>query len=234
MRNFITACLLTFSILCPIPLFAGPIGGGGGGSGDGITADSSDTLTNKTYDADGTGNTLTLPSEWQIPTVSCAGTAGTVLWDTPASLAPTATCSAGSTNTALVRGVADFPDSDGDYSMQTSLALPAGWTGTVDLAGQWRTTATSGDVVWQVQTVCRADGEVDDAAWNAAQTIVETAKGTTNQLNELSLSGVTMTGCAAGELFHLRILRNRTHASDTIAAVVSLAGPIRLTMRRAL
>jgi hypothetical protein len=193
------------------------------------------TLTNTTMDAEGTGNTLTIPSDILLPVVGCAGTTGTLMWDTLATLAPTATCSAGTTNTNMMRGVADFPDSDGDYSIQYSLKLPEDWTGNVDLRGYWRTTLTSGDVVWQVQTACRDDAEVDDVAWNSAQTVADTAKGTTNQLNAFSLSTLTMTGCSAGDIWHVRVLRNRTHASDTLgAAAASLAGSVSITLRRAI
>lgn len=157
------------------------------------------------------------------------------MWDTLASNAPTATCSAGSTETTMMRGVADFPDSDGDYSVQVTFVTPDDWdtTGNLEAVIYWRTGATSGDVVWQVQTACRADAEVDDVAWNTASTVTDTAKGTANQLNSAAIANITKTGCAAGELMHIRILRNRTHASDTIAAAVSLAH-VELTARRSI
>jgi hypothetical protein len=191
------------------------------------------TLTNKTLDAEGTGNTITISQKIALPLVGCAGTTGSLLWDTLASNAPTATCSAGSTETTMMRGVADFPDSDGAYSVQTAFPLPDDWTGNVGIKFFWRSTATTNDVVWQVQTACRADGEVDDVAWNTANTVTDTAKGTTNQLNTASISTITTTGCAAGEILHLRVLRDRTHGSDTITGVVSL-GHVELTLRRAI
>lgn len=192
-----------------------------------------DTLTNKTLDVEGTGNTITTVAKAQIKYAGCAGTTGTVMMDTLATLAPTATCSAGSTETLMMRGVLDFPDSDGLYSVQDIVALPADWTGNIDVRSWWRAAATTGNVVWQVSTACRADAEVDDVAWNTANTVTETAKGTANQLNEWSISTITVTGCAAGELMHIRVARDRTNASDTITGVVSLAGALEITMRRA-
>lgn len=194
---------------------------------------SSDTLTNKILNAESTGNTLTIPMWLPMPLVGCASTTGTLMWDTLASNPPTATCSAGSTNTNMIRGVADFPDSDGDYSIQMQVPLPPDFTGTVDAYIKWRAAATSGDVVWQIQTACVADGEVDDVAWNTASTVTDTAKGTTNQSNDALITGVTITGCAAQESLHLRALRNRTHASDSITGVVSLMS-IGLMVRRAI
>lgn len=203
---------------------------------DYVSPSSSESLTNKTLDAEGTGNSITIPVKIWLPAVTCVGTVGALNWDVLASNVPTATCSAGSTETTMMRGVADFPDSDGDYSLQQTIRLPSDWSGNVDILFLYRTTATSGNTVWQVATACRADAEVDDVAYNTATALTaDAAKGTTNQLNEASAGGtsITMTGCAAGELLHLKVLRNRTHASDSITGVVSLVG-VELTMRRAM
>ncbi len=199
---------------------------------DYVSPSSTETLTNKTLDAEGAGNTITTVSKVWMPAAGCAGTTGALLWDTLASNAPTATCSAGSTETTLMRGVADFPDSDGDYSLQQGFMLPSDWSGNIDLKFLWRAAATSGDVVWQATLVCRADAEVDDAAFNTASTVTDTAKGTTLQLNTATISAMTTTGCAAGEYAHLKVFRNRTNAADTIAGVISLAG-VEVTLRRA-
>ena len=199
-----------------------------------VTTSTTDTFTNKTIDAEGTGNSITIPVKLWLPAVGCSGTTGTLMWDTLASNAPTATCSAGSTETTMMRGVADFPDSDGAYSLQQPILLPDDWSGAVDIKFLYRTTATTGNTVWQVATSCRADAEVDDAAFNTADALTaDAAKGTTNQLNIATKTGITTTGCAAGELMHLKILRDRTHASDTITGVISLVG-VELTLRRAM
>ena len=191
------------------------------------------TLTNTTLDVEGTGNVVTTAPKIWMPAVACAGTTGSLLWDTLATLAPTATCSAGTTETTLMRAVADFPDSDGDYSLQQTVSLPGDWTGAIDAVVKYRTTATSGNTVWQLTTACRADAEVDDVAWNTATAFTaDAAKGTTNQLNDVSATGIVSTGCTAGELMHVKLFRNRTHASDTMTGVVSLVG-LELTLRRA-
>lgn len=179
--------------------------------------------------------TFTLKTKIALPLVGCAGTSGTLMWDTLATLAPTATCSAGTTETTMMRGVADWPDSDGDYSVQFAVPMPDDWdtSAALDAIIFWRTSATTGDAVFQVQAICRADAEVDDAAWNTASTVTDTAKGTTLQLNTTAITNITKTGCAAGELLHIRLLRNRTHASDTLAAVLSI-GHVELTARRSI
>lgn len=197
-----------------------------------VTEAGTASLTGKSIDAEGTGNTITLPYSNWMEAVACSGTTGTLLWDTLASLAPTATCSAGTTGTTMMRGTADFPDVDGDYSIQRTIKLPSGWTGAIDVNLTYQTAATSGNTVWQVATSCRADSEVNDAAFNTANaSAADAAKGTTLQLNDVSITGITTTGCVAGEIMHLKVFRNRTHASDTMTGVVSLVGVEVITRR---
>lgn len=193
----------------------------------------SSTIT-KTGNAFSLG-TFTLKSKIALPLAACAGTTGTLLWDTLATLAPTTDCSAGTTETAMMRGAAVWPDSDGDYSVQFAILMPDDWDTSAALDGifLWQTSATSGDIVWQIQTACLADAEVDDVAWNTASTVTDTAKGTTLQLNSAAVTNITKTGCAAGELLHVRVMRNRTHASDTLAAT-ALLKHVELTARRSI
>ena len=95
------------------------------------------------------------------------------------------------------------------------------------------TTAPRGDVVRQLPSICVADAETDDPAFNTASTVTDTAKGTTLQTNDAAITGVTVTGCAAGELMHLKIQRDSAHASDTLAATARLVG-IELVIREAI
>lgn len=158
-----------------------------------------------------------------IQAVNCDGTTASLNWDTLATLKPTAACTAGTTNTGLMRGVAQFSNSE-ISQMQTHFALPSTWGGAMDVKLKWQTSATSGSVVWQVATVCVADGEVNDTAWNTASTVTDAAKGTTLQTNDATITGVTVTGCAAGELMHLKVFRDPDHASDDLAATADLIG----------
>jgi hypothetical protein len=190
-------------------------------------------VTASTVNAETTGVTITAPFKHNFKMTGCAGTTGTLLLDTNATLAPTATCAAGSTNTTLIIGTADFPDSDGEYQVQDSFRLPGDFSGNIDLQYYWRAAATSGDVVWQAQTMCTSDAEVEDVAWNTASTVTDTAKGTTLQFNTATISAVTATNCAAGDYFHIKFFRQRTHASDTITGVVQLRN-VELTLRRAM
>jgi hypothetical protein len=160
-------------------------------------------------------------------TAICQNATASTSWSLPTSNPAVAACITG-TNTQ--KGVMDFADS-ANLSMQRTYRLPSDWTSTVDLTFLWLTTATTGDVVWQAATICAADAETDDPAFNTASTVTDTAKGTTNQLNTASITTLTVTGCAAGELLHLKIFRDSAHASDTLAATARLVS-VELTIRR--
>ncbi len=142
--------------------------------------------------------------------------------NTPTTLAPAATAVYG-TNT--IYGVLDFPDTAGVYNIQGHFRLPLYWTGTMDLTKiTWRTSATSGSVVWQLQTACIADAETGDPSFNAAQTVTDAAKGTTLQWNDAAIASVTVTGCSADEEFFFKFIRDNSHASDNLAATAQLIG----------
>lgn len=161
----------------------------------------------------------------------CQNTTAFLNWDTPTSNPAVAACVTG-TNTQ--KGVADFADGANTLSMQRTLMLPSDWTSTIDVTLKWFTSATSAtNVVWQVATSCVADAETDDPSWNTASTVTDATKGTTNQTNDASITSLTVTGCAAGELMHLKVLRDPTHASDDLAATARLIG-VMLKLRRTL
>ena len=193
-----------------------------------------DTLTNKTLDAEGTGNSLTTVTKMWLGAATCQNATASLNWDTPTSAAPVAACVTG-TNTQ--KSYADFNQTT-DNSMQTQVMLPADWTGAIDADYKWLTTATSGSVAWCLQLICVADAETDDPAFPAQASgncVSDTAKGTTNQTNDVSKTGITATGCAAGELMHIRLSRDPDETgaqTDTVAADARLIG-VQLTLRRA-
>lgn len=197
---------------------------------DYLTTDSTSTLTNKTLNVESTGNVLTITDHLWFAAARCDNaTATSPEWSFPTSSPGVPACQTG-TNTQF--GTMDFADS-ANLSAQLHVRLPADWTGTIDALFKWFTSATSGDVVWQLATICRADGETSDPAFNAASTVTDTAKGTTLQQNDAAITGVTITGCAAGEVLYVKVFRDSAHASDSLAATARLVG-LELTYRRAM
>lgn len=197
-------------------------------SGTLVAADVSASLTNKTLDVEGTGNSITIVDKVWFAAAGCNNATATSFYDLPTSNAPAAACITG-TNTQ--KGVLDF-DAATDESAQVSLALPSDFTGAIDVKYKWLAAATSGSVVWGVQTSCVADAETDDPSWNTASTVTDAAKGTTLQTNDASITGVTATGCAAGELLHLRFFRDADNGSDGMTGDARLIGA-EVTLRRA-
>lgn len=139
---------------------------------------------------------------------------GTALhaWNkSPTATAPTATAATG---TNLNKGLARHPDSDGTYGVQLRCRLPPGVTfGQVDGILTWISAGT-GNYRPQVETKCYGDDEADDASFNSAQAFT-VAAGTATRPQIDTLSNITFTGCAAGEILTIQLTRSRTEASDT-------------------
>jgi len=196
-----------------------------------ISAPSTKTLTGTTLDAEGTGNAITVPfTKWINAAICNNVTASAPDWSFPTTNPAVPACQTG-TNTQY--GTLDFADGANVLSAQTHLMLSSDWTGTIGAKFKWFTSATTGAVVWQIATICVADAETSDPAFNTASTVTDTAKGTTLQLNDASIASVTITGCAAGELMYVRVFRDPATGADTLAATARLVG-VELTYRRAL
>lgn len=199
-------------------------------SGTLISSNSSNTLTNKTLDVEGTGNSITIVDKVWFAAAGCNNATATSFYDLPTTNAPAAACL--TTSNGPTKGVLDF-DAATDESAQVSLALPSDWTGAIDIKYKWLAAATSGNVIWAVDVQCRADAETDDSTtWYTTTATADAAKGTTLQLNDVNITGITTTGCAAGELMHLQFRRDADNASDTMTGDARLIGA-ELTLRRA-
>lgn len=183
--------------------------------------DSDGNLTEGAINVETAGVSLTLPFRWDLDLCGVSPVDGTTVahvWnDDPLGATPTATARVG-TNRGVC--VLTFPDSDGQYGIQISRQLPEGFTGSFDADIWWDTTGT-GNARFQIATKCYADDEADDAAFNAAS-LVTAAAGTSGRPNKQTLTGITTTGCAGGELMRIRFFRDRTEASDSLTAALNV------------
>lgn len=193
-------------------------------------AQSTIVLLNNIFNAESTGNILTAPFKLVLTPAICQNATPVLLWSTPTSNAAAAACNTG---TNIQKGVLDFAD-DGTtvLSAQAATWLPSDFTGSVDARIRWFTSATTGNVIWSLASVCVADAETSDPAFNTASTVTDAAKGTTLQDNDAAITGLTMTGCAAGEALYLKLSRDPS-GSDTLAATASVRF-LELTIRRAM
>lgn len=200
-------------------------------TGGTVTASSTDTFTNKTIDAEATGNTLTQSFKIWLPAAGCNNTTAASFWDLPTSTPAVAACVTGSN---IQKGVLQFADTSGGFSAQNSMLLPVDWTGAIDVKIIWRTSATSGNVKWSFSTISTATDatETDDPSFNTASTVTTAVPGTANRLQTSSITGVTVTGVALSEFLHFKIFRDGNDGSDTAGASVDLIG-VEITIRRA-
>ena len=165
-------------------------------------------------------NAFAVTGVWDLDLVGVTGGTATHIWnDDPLSTACTPLTVAGTNRTT---GVCTFPDGDGDYGRQISKYLAGTFSGTLTLDAVviWKTTGT-GNARFQFQTKCYASDEADDASFNTAS-VVTAAAGTSARPNMQAITGITVTGCAAGELLRIRFYRNRTEGSDTLNAALDV------------
>ncbi len=141
----------------------------------------------------------------------------------------TFTCRDGS-NTVLSTVL--FPNSTSTY-ITRDWPIPTDWDGPISARLFWFSSTTTGNVVFQIQTSCVADGEALDPAWNTASTVTDATQGTTVRANTATVTNITTTGCAAGEMMHVKVMRDPAHGSDTMAGDVELRG-VEWTYRRSL
>lgn len=199
-------------------------------AGFGLVATAQTLVLHGLYNVENSGDTLTVTEKALLVPAVCQNATPVLLWSTPTSNAAAAACDTG-TNTQ--KGVLAFAD-DGTtvLSAQAQRWLPADWTGTVDARIRWYTSATSGNVIWSLASICVADAETSDPAFNTASTVTDAAKGTTLQDNDAAITGLTVTGCAAGEMLYLKLSRDPS-GSDTLSATATVRA-LEVTLRRAM
>ena len=152
----------------------------------------------------------------------CQGTTATSFLNLPSGgTAASPVCTAG---TNITRGTIDYTDGGGNHSASLPFYLMDDFDATGDTKFEiyWNTTATTGNVIWSVQTACVGDGETPDPAYNAAQTVTTAAQGVTTYRQKSVIAVLTMTGCAAGETLFVKVDRNGATSGDTLGATASL------------
>lgn len=189
-----------------------------------------DTLTNKTLDAEGSGNVLTTVSVASIDAASCDNVTASPGFDLPTANAPTPTCF----GTTTTHGTLTFADGS-TKSASRHFELPADLTGNIDVALVWWANAASTNAVrWSVEIGCVADGEAVSTgpSYNTASASNTAYTGTANQRKTTSFTSVARTNCAGGETAWLKISRIGADGGDTLTAAAELFS-VTLKMRRA-
>lgn len=168
---------------------------------------------------DGTNWRLSTPlrkASVVIPAATCQAAAAATGFSLPSSNAPTATCHVGTnTNYATL----DFADS-ATQTAEDVLAIPSNVLKT-DVVVEVYTSATTGNSVPQFKYLCTGAGDNPDGSWSTAATVTVAASGTASRPAYGTFSSAVPASCA-GKTLHYQILRDPTHASDTIATTLSL------------
>jgi hypothetical protein len=183
------------------------------------TPTTTDTLTNKAYDAEGTGNALKQPTRILFYAAGCGNGTATAGLNFGTANMPTAACQ-GSTG---IKGVLQFAHSNVAY---IDFSIPEDWNSSsnFDVKFYFTTTDTTNGHTTQfdVKGACNGTNNLstDDPALN---TMADSATATTGasamagaeQVAAVTLSAAAnhvLNGCSAGNNLQLSIARN---ASDT-------------------
>lgn len=128
------------------------------------------------------------------------------------------------TNDLMPHEILAFKDSGTKVGASATFQVPASYVGTPKLQVVWKSTATSGAVVWDVDFAAKAVNEtLDPAAADESETVTTTTDATALDRNE---SEVTPTGStfAAEDLVFVKVSRDGVDAADTMAAEALLEG----------
>ena len=202
----------------------------GGATKEYVAAADTQTLTNKSYDAEGTGNTLTLPLILFHRLAWCDNVTATSLWSLPTSGAMGKACLGTSTRFGVLTA-ADAATSAAYFDFR----LPTDWTGNFDATIEYTgDTSSVNNIRIQVSTTCVANGQdLLNPTYNTASAVNNSGPATAGQLRIATLSNISMSNCAAGEHAIFKLERIGADAGDTYTGVAQFFG-IHLVYRRAI
>jgi len=113
-------------------------------------------------------------------------------------------------------------DKDADESAFWEFIVPDDYDGGNITVNIWyKTTVTTGAVVFNVQVLGREEGEAFDAALGAAQAVTDTVPATAGNIGICAPSAFSP-GWSAGDLVVVKLLRDADNGSDTADADISV------------
>lgn len=118
-----------------------------------------------------------------------------------------------------------YPDLDGgDDATFMSMAPPSFGSGTITVTINWSTTATSGNMEWNVMWTRVEPGASTTVSFASAKQVVTAAPGSSGLVvqSQLTFSVAEADGITANDTYMLDVYREAADAQDTIAATVHL------------
>jgi hypothetical protein len=177
-------------------------------------------------------NIATVPDTKYVPSAGIISGTASSSWNIPASGGPAATTRIGA-NT--LDAALNFADTN---SAQFTVALPLDWDSTTALNARLyvaTSDVTSGHtIIMQLATSCeKGDGSTsDDVAFNTVQAMSTITLGTVgNQMWTATLTSMTTTGCLAGGLMKVKVVRGTDTATAAYVLGVQLTIPRALTVQ---
>ena len=153
-------------------------------------------------------------------------------WETPGiniNSIPEVFCSGG---TRVLNGSLNYAGTGARRIANLNMVLPTDQTGAINIRIFWGTPSNAGgNVEWIIETMCVADDESRNPMFITAQTVVDAAGGTAEDLMIASLPALTQTGCDRGDLFVIRVGREPGASLDTLVATAALHG-LEVTINR--
>lgn len=165
-------------------------------------------------------------TEWANPPGGAGGSGNTLFFDA-AEFIPRTTSASGvsSEETAtnrINRDLLTFDPANQEFA-QKGFAWPDGWS-TATATFFWKAAAT-GDCVWSAGLYVFSDGDAEDQAFSAAQSVTDAA-GTANTHRQTAATAAITPGGAVGANKHciLEVFRNATNGADTLPVDALLIG----------
>jgi len=108
-------------------------------------------------------------------------------------------------------------DKDTEENAFWELCLPDDYDGgTILVSIWWKSSATTGNVIFKVQVLGREEGETLDSALGSAQSVTDTTPATAGNLAVCAHAAFSP-GWSAGDYVVIKLARDATNGSDTLA-----------------
>jgi hypothetical protein len=115
--------------------------------------------------------------------------------------------------------------SGGPETIYATAVLHQNWTGTLNAMLVGASGSNSGNAYMLVSTACAPSGtNLETVSFNTTSTGTISMSGTAGVISYLTLSSINVTGCNAGNLIAIKVQRDHTNSSDTLAAVADIIG----------
>lgn len=117
-----------------------------------------------------------------------------------------------------------FPDGSVKTIASCKFRVPEDYVGSAKFIVVWKTTLTSGAVVWDVDYNCVAVAEsLDPSGFTRSLTVTDSVAGTTNHRNDADLTA-TDADFTVGDEVLVNVARDLADGADTAAGVAQLVG----------